>query len=102
MTIQLGALDKMYPVRKWVEKQSLTALARTFLAVAESPGKDFQGHVSHFSRTPFSGKRSLEFMSLLVLPQHEQSYPEGLPVFAGWDKVEGNKLNEKGMFTEHL
>ena len=36
--------------------------------------KDFQGHISHFpfSRTPFSAKKSLEYMSFLVLPQHEQ------------------------------
>ena len=40
--------------------------------------KDFQGHISHFSRTPFSAKKSLESMSFLVLPQHEQFYPEGL------------------------
>ena len=38
--------------------------------------KAFQGCISHFSRTPFSAKKSL------VLPQHEQSYPEGLSVFA--------------------
>ena len=40
--------------------------------------KDFQGYISHFSRTPFSAKKTLESMSFLVLPQHEQSYPEGL------------------------
>ena len=33
--------------------------------------KDFQGHISHFSRTPFSAKKSPESMSFLVLPQHE-------------------------------
>ena len=38
--------------------------------------KGFQGLISHFSRTPFSAKKSL------VLPQHEQFYPEGLSVFA--------------------
>ena len=40
--------------------------------------KDFQGHISHFSRTPFSAKKRFESMSFLVLPQHEQFYPEGL------------------------
>ena len=49
--------------------------------------KDFQGHISHFSRTPFSAKKSLESMSSSVLPEHEQFYPEGLSVFAGLDKV---------------
>ena len=56
--------------------------------------KDFEKHISHFPRTPFSAKKSLESMSLLVLPQHEQFYPEGLSVFAplgtwesGFDKV---------------
>ena len=43
---------------------------------------DFQGHISHFSTTPFSAKKSLESTSFLVLPQHEQFYPEGLSVFA--------------------
>ena len=33
--------------------------------------KDFQGHISHFSRTPFSAKKRFESMSFLVLPQHE-------------------------------
>ena len=49
--------------------------------------RTFQGHISHFSRTPFSAKKSLESMSFSVLPEHEQFYPEGLSVFAGWDKV---------------
>ena len=53
--------------------------------------KDFQGQISHFSSTPFSTKKSLEFMTFLVLPQHEQIYPEGLSVFApfplGWIKL---------------
>ena len=49
--------------------------------------KDIQGHISHFSRTPFSAKKSLESMSFLVLPQHEQFYLKGLSVFVGLDKV---------------
>ena len=49
--------------------------------------KDFQGHISHFSRTPCGAKESLEPMSFSVLPEHEQFYPEGLSVFAGLDKV---------------
>ena len=48
---------------------------------------DFQGHISHFSRTPFTAKKSLESRSFSVLPQHEQFYPEGLSVFTGLDKV---------------
>ena len=32
---------------------------------------DSQGHISHFSRTPFSAKKALESMCFLVLPQHE-------------------------------
>ena len=44
--------------------------------------KDFQKHISHFPRTPFSAKKNLESMSFLVLSQHEQFYPEGLSVFA--------------------
>ena len=36
--------------------------------------KDFQGHISHFSRTPSSAKSALS----LALPQHEQFHPEGL------------------------
>ena len=34
-----------------------------------------------FSRTPFSAKKSLESLSFLILPQHEQFHPEGLSVF---------------------
>ena len=53
--------------------------------------KDFQGHISHFSRTPFSAKKRFESMSFLVLPQHEQFYPEGLSYQVlenlGWIKL---------------
>ena len=46
---------------------------------------------THFLTTPFSAKKSLESMSFLVLPQHEQFYPECLSVFAsfplGWIKL---------------
>ena len=45
--------------------------------------KDVQGHIFHFSRTPFTAKKSLESKSFSVLPQHEQCYPKGLSVFAG-------------------
>ena len=44
--------------------------------------RTFQGHISHFSRIPFNAKKSLEYVSLLVLPQHEPFYPEGLSVLA--------------------
>ena len=44
--------------------------------------KDFQEHISHFSRTPFSAKKSVQSMSFSVLPKHKQLYPEGLSVFA--------------------
>ena len=42
--------------------------------------QDFEGHISYFSRTPFNAKKSLESTSFLVLPQHEQFYPEDLSV----------------------
>ena len=48
--------------------------------------KDFQGHISHFSRTPSSAKSALS----LALPQHEQFYPEGLSCQVhslGWIKL---------------
>ena len=38
--------------------------------------------ISHFSRTPFSAKKSLESTSFFVFPQHEQFHPEGLSVLA--------------------
>ena len=45
--------------------------------------RTFQGlHISHFSRIPFKAKKSLEYVSFLVLPQHEQFYPQGLSVLA--------------------
>ena len=37
--------------------------------------EDFQKHMSH------SVQKKLESMSFLVLPQHEQFYPEGFSVF---------------------
>ena len=43
---------------------------------------DFQGDISHFLRSPFSAKKSLESIPFLVLPQHEQFHPEALSVFA--------------------
>ena len=46
--------------------------------------KDFQGHISQSSRTPFSAKKSLEF---LVLPQHEQFYSESISVVAPFPLV---------------
>ena len=49
--------------------------------------KDIQGHISHFSRTPFSAKKRFESMSFLVLLQHEQFNLKGLSVFIGLDKV---------------
>ena len=33
--------------------------------------RNFQGHISHLSGTPFSTKKSLKSMSFLVLPQHD-------------------------------
>ena len=47
-------------------------------------------HIFPFSRTPFRAKKEPnESMSFLVLPQHEQFYPEvvSLFVFAELDKV---------------
>ena len=41
----------------------------------------FQGHISNFSRTSFSAKKSLESMSFLALPHQQEFYPEGLSVF---------------------
>ena len=63
----------MFRVPKFLAKKSKD-FSRTF--------KDFQGHISHFSRTLFSEKESLESMSFLVLLQHDQFYPKGLSVFA--------------------
>ena len=47
----------------------------------------FKGTFPISSRTPFSAKKSLESISFLVLPQHEQFCNEGLSAFAGLDKV---------------
>ena len=55
--------------------------------------KHIQGHISHFLRTPFNAKKSLESMSFLVLSQHEQFYLKGLSVFVGLDKV-STKIQE--------
>ena len=49
--------------------------------------RSFQGHIFHFTRTPFSAKKNLESMSFLVLSQHEQFYPEGLSVFVPFKHV---------------
>ena len=65
-----------------VEKKNILRLWTGFVPFFEQKlqglFKDFQGHISHFSRTPFSAKKRFESMSFLVLPQHEQFYPEGL------------------------
>ena len=38
--------------------------------VEQKNSRTFQGlHISHFSRIPFSAKKSLEYVSFLVLPQ---------------------------------
>ena len=42
--------------------------------------KDFQGHISHFSRTTFSAKKSLESMSFFSSSTSGEFYPEGLCV----------------------
>ena len=42
--------------------------------------KDFQGHISHFSRTTFSAKKSLESMSFFSSSTSGEFYPEGLSV----------------------
>ena len=44
--------------------------------------KDFQGHTSHVSNNTFNATKSLESVSFLVLPQHEQFSTEDLSVFA--------------------
>ena len=49
--------------------------------------RTFKGTFPIFSRTPFRAKKSLESISFLVLPQHEQFFNEGLSAFAGLDKV---------------
>jgi len=41
-----------------------------------------QGHISDFSRTPFTTNKSLESISVLGLSRHEKFYSEGLSVFA--------------------
>ena len=70
--------------KHWLEtsRPSSTALGPGFVPFfgqkLQGLFNDFQGHISHFSRTPFSAQKSLESMSFLVLPQHEQFYPEGL------------------------
>ena len=69
----------------------LTGLLPFFEQKLQGLFKDFQGHISHFSRTPFSAKKRFESMSFLVLPQHEQFYPEGLSYQVlenlGWIKL---------------
>ena len=38
--------------------------------VEQKNSRTFQGlHISHFSRIPFNAKKSLEYVSFLVLPQ---------------------------------
>ena len=52
----------------------LTKNSRTFQGLSRT-------HYPFF-KDPFSVKKSLKSMSFLVLPQHEQFYPQGLFVFA--------------------
>ena len=53
-----------------------------YVPILNKNSMTFQGRISHFPRTSFSAKKSLKSMSFLVLPKHEQLYPEGLSVFA--------------------
>ena len=63
----------------------VSILERVDIPFFEQKFKDFQGHISHFSRTSFSAKKGLESMSFLLLPKNEQyNYPYGLLVFAGF------------------
>ena len=63
-------------------KQLVTGFVPLFEQKIQGLFKHFHGHTCHFSRTPFSAKKSLgsTCMSFLLLPQHEQYYPEVLAV----------------------
>ena len=63
-------------------KKNCTRFVPFFEQKIQGLFKDFQGHISHFSRTPFSAKKSLESTSVLLRSHHKQSYPEDLSVFA--------------------
>ena len=55
-----------------LNRTAVNSRVRTlFEQKSQGPFKDFQGHISHFSRTPFSAKESLDSMSIFVLSQHE-------------------------------
>ena len=68
-------LQVKLPVEKKKHPQTVDRVRTLFWTKTSGT---FQGHISHFSRTPFSAKKRFESMSFLVLPQHEQFYPEGL------------------------
>ena len=60
-----------------VRDMMATVRVRTLLRTKNSRNfQGLQGLISHFSRTPFSARKSLESVSFLVLPQHEQFYPD--------------------------
>ena len=59
-----------------------TMNSRFVPCLEQKNSRTFQGRISHFSRIPFNAKKSLEYVSFLVLPQHEPFYPEGLSVLA--------------------
>ena len=68
---------------KWL---SIHGVCILFCTKIQGLCNDFQGHISHFWRTPFSAKKSpcLCYFN----PQHEQFYPEGLAPFPlGWIKL---------------
>ena len=44
--------------------------------------RSFQGHISRFSQGHRSVQKRALSLSFFILSQHEQFYPEGLPVFA--------------------
>ena len=86
-----GQITSKASVEKKKHPQTVDRVRTVFEQKLQGLFKDFQGHISHFSRTPFSAKKRFESMSFLVLPQHEQFYPEGLSYQVlenlGWIKL---------------
>ena len=88
MTKVKNSVDSVHFSRSRLFVITLWRVCSLFEQKIQGLFRDFQRHISHFSRTPFSAKKSLEFAGFfLLLKQHEQYYPEGLSVFVGLDKV---------------
>ena len=86
------SIKYVFPTRIWRISRYFAffgGISRDFTEIPEFHGSATARNIRRLSRTHFPffkdsifAKKILEFTSFLVLPQHEEFYPEGLSPFA--------------------